>query len=49
MNVVTIATANLKLIQRRYEIYFSQFYVPNECEECSIHIISDVIAVLSCY
>ena len=36
-------------IQFRYDIYFSQFYIPKKYEVYSIHIIFDVIAVLLFY
>ena len=39
-------TANLTLIQSCYDICFSQFYIPRQYEECSVHIILNVIAVL---
>ena len=47
--MVTKATANFKLNQNCYDIYFSQFYIPKKCEELSIRkiIILDVLAILS--
>ena len=47
--LVTMATANLTPIQSCCDIYLSQFYIPKKYEECSIHIIFDVTAVLSLY
>ena len=47
--LVTRATANLTPIQSCYDIYFSQFYITKKYEVCSIHIIFDVITVLSFY
>ena len=44
-NVVTMTTGNPKLIHRCYEIN----YLPKKHEEGFIHILLDVIAVLSFY
>ena len=48
--MVSMTTANVKLNQHCYEIYFGQFYVPNTYEECSVHnIVLDAIVVCHFY